>query len=133
MHLTPRLTSSRHYERDEDAIDASVAAVQRLRCHFPDAISLVHPLHEEDPTEQATFEGFAQRLPEVTMVDMAAFLPRPSSEEQWDNWYLPDDGHPSDLGLRIYGETVAAYLIDRFQERRSAGDEQMAAREALCP
>ena len=135
LHLTPRLTASRHYERDEDAIDASVAAVQRLRCYFPDAIFLVHPEYEDlrDPTLDAAFEGFAQRLPEVTMVDMAALLPGPSTEEQWDNWFLPDDGHPSDLGLRIYGETVAAYLIDRFQERRLAGDGQMTAREARCP
>ncbi len=145
--MTPRLTAQEGvavligppgYERAEDAIDASVAAVRRLRCFFPDAIFLVHPMRgdldpDNAPLVTETFEGFVRGLSEVEFVDMLAVLPTPSSDSEWDSWFnYPKDLHNSDLGLRVYGESVASYLLDRFGGRQLPGAQATVPGRAAC-
>ena len=149
LGMTPRLTPQqgvellggpRQYDRVEDAINASVAAVQRLKCFFPDAIFLVHPqygdLHNDQvPSVREAFEGLVRRLSDVEFVDMAAILSKPASEQEWDSWFnIPYDMHNSDLGLRIYGDAVATYLLDRFRGQRLPDNRHQAETKApACP
>jgi hypothetical protein len=113
------LAGPRRYDTPEEAAAASAAAVRRLRCHFGDAVFLVHPHYNdrrgrEDPFVVDAFDRFARVVDEVELVDMSRQLPTPSSDAEWDSWYnMPYDPHNSDLGLRLYGETVAAYLLRR--------------------
>jgi hypothetical protein len=109
----------RHFETVEEAVSASAAALAKIGCLFPDAVFLVHPAYwdytgTEEPLFRDTFEALAARMTEVRFVQMMPLVPQPSSKKELDSWFnVPHDLHNSDLGLRIYGETVARLLLDR--------------------
>ena len=85
------------------------------------------------PLVTETFEGFVRGLSEVEFVDMLAVLPTPSSDSEWDSWFnYPKDLHNSDLGLRVYGESVASYLLDRFGGRQLPGAQATVPGRAAC-
>jgi hypothetical protein len=136
FRLAPRLTveragallmGERHYANVEDAGEQSAQAAREVMRLYPGAVWLVHPAMwdytaEEDTLFRMSYEAFVRRVPEIALVDMMPRLPTPRSRDELNSWFnVPHDLHNSDLGLRIYGEAVALYLIETLPVvRRSA-------------
>ncbi len=130
--LEPRLTlqkagnllsGTRFYETAEEAAEQSSIAARMVERRFPDAIWLMHPTWDEyanepnpsgnDKLEYDSFQLFRQTMRHLNFVSMRERLAEPRSRVEIDSWFnVPYDRHNSDLGLKLYGQAVASFLIE---------------------
>lgn len=59
------------------------------------------------------FPQLALRKPSLPIIPLADFLPKSASYEEKYSWFtLPWDGHPSNKGAQLFGETLTSLLAD---------------------
>jgi hypothetical protein len=138
--LEPRLTieragvllmgDRRFYDTAEEAAAQSAIAARLIERRFPKAIWLIHPTWDEytnqpnpsgnDRLEHDSFRLFRDLVSDIEFVNMRERVPAPNSRAEIDSWFnVPHDRHNSDLGLRIYGQAVARFVIERRTKRSS--------------
>lgn len=138
--LEPRLTieragnllmgDRRFYDTAEEAAAQSSIAARLVERRFPDAIWLLHPTWDEytnqpnpsgnDKLEHDSFRLFRNLVSDIEFVNMRERVPMPNSRAEIDSWFnVPHDRHNSDLGLRIYGQAVARFVVERWTKRSS--------------
>jgi hypothetical protein len=110
-------------EADEGAA-ASAAAIATILRHFPAALFLLDRSYAEyrDPAglgperslEDKSFAALRAQFPSIRWHEVLEPDRAPKSPREVDAWFnVPSDQHKNDLGVRIYGEAVAAFLISR--------------------
>lgn len=106
----------RHFDDDNLSITYSANSINKIVVDYPKAKFLLHPMYEElvgKSLEPYTslFSKFKKNI-NADIIDMRKYLPKIRNEEYVKWFHLPYDAHNSDLGLKVYGEAVANYLIE---------------------
>jgi len=122
LRLKPRLEPqfARYFDSADESMAASLESLEWITRRHADVVVLHHPVIEEYqeglPPWLAELENrLYKKAPQLHIIRMAEHLPVPNSAENTpQRWYqIPADRHPSDEGMRIYGESVAAVLLKR--------------------
>ena len=131
--LPPHLTLDRveaafvrdfYYADADEAISSAQAALETILEHFPDTIFLLDTDYAEHaglaasrPTARLAAEVFVEitaRVPAIRWSTVIAREHMPRSRAGIDAWFnVPADQHKNDVGVRVYGEAVAAFLVER--------------------
>jgi hypothetical protein len=128
LGLTPHLTlekletifSEGLYYDDGEAATVCAAAIATIIEHFPAALFLLDTTYPEwtgittptVPLEAAVFGKIQARFPQIVWTNVITPDRAPKSRRGIDAWFnVPTDQHKNDVGVRAYGEAVAAFLI----------------------
>jgi hypothetical protein len=101
---------------------ASAGAIETILDNFPAAIFLLDRSYAEylDPAgleperslEEKAFAALRAQFPAIRWHEVLEPDHAPKSLREVDSWFnVPSDQHKNDLGVRIYGEAVAAFLV----------------------
>jgi hypothetical protein len=128
LGLAPRLTMQAveavlsrgiYYDTADEAAYASSISIDTIVDTFAGAIFLLDTSYAEflgrpTPLADDVFGRIAKEFPAIGWIDVTADRGRPGSRAELDAWFnVPHDQHRNDVGVRIYGEAVAAFLIGR--------------------
>jgi len=125
LGLRPRivmdaLKNRQHYfATTAEAVEASSTSIATILQLFPKTIFLLDHLFDElngnnNNSERAALLVTSARFPSVKWIDVLEDrrIPIPIGPDLVA-WFIPNDGHKSDLGVTIYGKAVASFLIAR--------------------
>lgn len=121
LGFRPRL-NPRDYSDGDEALAASLSSLRQIKRNHPRVLILQHPMFEEYGRGLDSFRtGLLKRLymegADLGVVRMKEHLPDPSALgiDPVTSWYQrPNDTHPNDAGMQIYGEAVARVVLSRI-------------------
>ena len=102
--------STPHYDTEDQAIQASLAALAGLAAMPHPTLFLHHPVAQECLAHQsdALVLKFIHAAGSVHIIDMTGELPQSASVEEINKWFNgPYDWHPSSYGAQVYAEAIA--------------------------
>jgi hypothetical protein len=133
LGLSPRLTmevleatveKDLYYAGAAEAVRASTAAFETILEYFPKPLFLLDTTYGEYRGQtprfaDAVFERMSARFPAIEWTNVIVEPRIPRTRSEIDAWFnVPWDQHKNDIGVRIYGEAVAAFLIAQQQPAR---------------
>jgi hypothetical protein len=116
------LSQGLYYADADQAASASAAAIETVLGDFPTAVFLIETTYPEfvaaaSATERLENKVFAEiraQFPTIVWTNVIDAERTPRSRSEIDAWFnVPSDQHKSDVGVRAYGEAVAAFLARR--------------------
>lgn len=135
--LADLVTASRFFPRSE-AVATGAEATRHIRGLFRNALFLVHPQWGELvgsplPEMAGLLEAVARSAPGLSFVDMSYYLDLPGSQDQLRRWFfIPDDLHYNDHGVRMYGAAVAWLLTTDYLDNGAiAGRGALVSAETI--
>jgi hypothetical protein len=106
------------YPTEAAAVGASLSGIQAIAARHPKFLVFYHPSEKEllAHSTPAITEDLLRGIGPVKFVRMNEYLPA-ASDGEIRSWFNARDGHPSELGAKIYGAAVARriheYLLSR--------------------
>jgi hypothetical protein len=110
-----------YYATVPEAVRASTAAFETILEYFPKPVCLLDTTYAEYRGQKtrladAAFLRMSVRFPALEWTNVIAGTRVPRTRSEIDAWFnVPWDQHKNDVGVRIYGEAVAAFLIAQRQ------------------
>ncbi len=109
---------------EEAVLYAKQVQKNLLFLHLPAFYEVINQSSEKaSPKPFEYWPDFFNRRPDVPLISLKKYLPENASYKERSSWFmLPYDGHPSNKGALLYGQTsadlIARYLVSRKRKTK---------------
>jgi hypothetical protein len=118
------MNEDRIYSDKDQAVAASIKALRNIFAAHRNVRVMLHPQREDfekNNPHADVLANFERGLSDIHIEHMISRFPPHPDATEFDSWFIPNDGHQTDKGVRIYAQLVANYLLQG--QHSTAGPE----------